>query len=98
MLTDVATVWPAAEDAVWNETLMEQLRYYRASCLLGMEARAVDGRARQHGVRVGRIGRRIDGRASRGENRHTSTSRMRFQSVIRKDIPETAAGASGSPR
>ncbi len=62
VLTDVATVWPAGEDAVWNETLIELLTAYRAEIYTGWKPAQLTSALSTHGVKVGQIGRRIDGK------------------------------------
>jgi S-DNA-T family DNA segregation ATPase FtsK/SpoIIIE len=62
VLTDVATVWPVGEDAVWNETLIELLADYRAEIYAGWKPAQLTAALSTHGVKVGQIGRRIDGK------------------------------------
>jgi S-DNA-T family DNA segregation ATPase FtsK/SpoIIIE len=63
VLTDVATVWPQSEDAVWNETLIERLTDYRADIYAGWKPSQLTAALSTHRVKVGQIGRRIDGKA-----------------------------------
>jgi S-DNA-T family DNA segregation ATPase FtsK/SpoIIIE len=63
VLADVATVWPADEDAVWNETLIERLTDYRPDVYAGWKPAQLTAALGTHGVKVGQIGRRIDGKA-----------------------------------
>lgn len=63
VLTDVATVWPPDEDAVWNETLIERLTDYRPDIYSGWKPAQLTAALGTHGVKVGQIGRRIDGKA-----------------------------------
>ncbi len=63
VLTDVATVWPADEDAVWNETLIERLTDYRADVYTGWKPAQLTAALATHGVKVGQIGRRIGGKS-----------------------------------
>jgi S-DNA-T family DNA segregation ATPase FtsK/SpoIIIE len=63
VLTDVATAWPADEDAVWNETLIERLTDYRPDVYSGWKPAQLTAALGTHGVKVGQIGRRIDGKA-----------------------------------
>jgi DNA segregation ATPase FtsK/SpoIIIE, S-DNA-T family len=63
VLTDVATVWPADEDAVWNETLIDRLTHYRPDVYTGWKPAQLTAALGTHGVKVGQIGRRIDGKA-----------------------------------
>lgn len=62
MLTDVATVWPAGEDAVWKETLIERLTRYRADVYAGWKPAQLTAALDVHGVKVDQIGRRINGK------------------------------------
>ena len=62
VLVDVATVWPADEDAVWNETLIELLTAYRSEIYAGWKPAQLTAALSTHGVKVGQIGRRIDGK------------------------------------
>jgi S-DNA-T family DNA segregation ATPase FtsK/SpoIIIE len=61
VLTDVATVWPAGEDAVWNETLIERLAAYRADVYAGWKPAQLTAALAVHHVAVTQIGRRNDG-------------------------------------
>jgi S-DNA-T family DNA segregation ATPase FtsK/SpoIIIE len=63
VLTDVATVWPADQDAVWNETLIDLLTGYRPDVYAGWKPVQLTSALATHGVKVGQIGRRIDGKA-----------------------------------
>ena len=62
VLTDVATIWPAGEDAVWNETLLESLAELRPDVYTGWTAQQLTAALSTHGVSVRQIGRRIDGK------------------------------------
>ncbi len=62
MLTDVATVWPSGEDAVWNETLIERLTEYRADVYTGWKPAQLTAVLDTVGVKVDQIGRRINGK------------------------------------
>jgi S-DNA-T family DNA segregation ATPase FtsK/SpoIIIE len=62
VLGDVATVWPVGEDAVWNETLIELLTAYRAEIYTGWKPAQLTAALSVHHVKVGQIGRRIDGK------------------------------------
>jgi DNA segregation ATPase FtsK/SpoIIIE, S-DNA-T family len=61
VLTDVATVWPAGEDAVWNETLIERLTELRPDVYPGWQPVQLTAALSTYGVPVGQIGRRLDG-------------------------------------
>ncbi|ONI72707.1 cell division protein FtsK [Actinosynnema sp. ALI-1.44] len=62
VLTDVATVWPQGTDAVWNETLIERLTDYRPDVYRGWKPAQLTAALSVHRVKVGQIGRRIDGK------------------------------------
>jgi S-DNA-T family DNA segregation ATPase FtsK/SpoIIIE len=62
VLGDVATVWPAGEDAVWNETLIERLTEYRAEVYAGWKPAQLTAALDVHGVKVDQIGRRVRGK------------------------------------
>jgi len=62
VLTDVATVWPVDEDAVWNETLIERLTDYRADVYAGWKPVQLTAALSTVHVKVDQIGRRIDGK------------------------------------
>lgn len=62
VLTDVATVWPAGEDAAWNETLLEHLTQHRSEVYDGWTSAQLTSALSTHGVSVRQIGRRIDGK------------------------------------
>jgi S-DNA-T family DNA segregation ATPase FtsK/SpoIIIE len=62
VLADVATVWPVGEDAVWNETLIELLTAYRAEIYTGWKPAQLTAALSIDHVKVGQIGRRIDGK------------------------------------
>jgi S-DNA-T family DNA segregation ATPase FtsK/SpoIIIE len=62
VLTDVASVWPAGEDAVWNETLLERLSNLRPDVYGRWEPAQLTAALAGHGIRAGQIGRRIDGK------------------------------------
>jgi DNA segregation ATPase FtsK/SpoIIIE, S-DNA-T family len=61
VLTDVAAVWPAGEDAVWNETLIERLSELRPDVYTGWQPVQLTSALSTYGVTVGQIGRRVDG-------------------------------------
>jgi S-DNA-T family DNA segregation ATPase FtsK/SpoIIIE len=61
VLTDVATIWPAGEDAVWNETLIERLTALRPDVYTGWQPVQLTSALSTYGVPVGQIGRRLDG-------------------------------------
>jgi DNA segregation ATPase FtsK/SpoIIIE, S-DNA-T family len=62
VLSDVATVWPSGEDAVWNETLIERLTEYRADVYTGWKPAQLTAVLDTFGVKVDQIGRRINGK------------------------------------
>ncbi|WP_433138991.1 FtsK/SpoIIIE domain-containing protein [Actinomadura nitritigenes] len=62
VLTDVATVWPAGEDAAWNETLLERLTDLRGEVYATWKPAQLTAALSTHGVKVGQVGRRIDGK------------------------------------
>jgi DNA segregation ATPase FtsK/SpoIIIE, S-DNA-T family len=62
VLTDVATVWPAGEDAAWNETLLERLTEQGFEVYDGWTPAQLTAALGTHGVAVRQIGRRIDGK------------------------------------
>jgi DNA segregation ATPase FtsK/SpoIIIE, S-DNA-T family len=62
VLADVAAVWPAGEDAAWNETLLERLATLRPEVYGRWEPAQLTAALSGYGVTVGQIGRRIDGK------------------------------------
>jgi S-DNA-T family DNA segregation ATPase FtsK/SpoIIIE len=70
VLGDVATVWPAGEDAVWNETLIDRLTEYRPDVYAGWKPAQLTAALDVHGVKVDQIGRRARGKTvnRRGPN------------------------------
>ncbi|HEX5403973.1 MAG TPA: cell division protein FtsK [Pseudonocardiaceae bacterium] len=62
VLGDVATVWPAGEDAVWNETLIDRLTEHRPDVYAGWKPAQLTAALDVHGVRVDQIGRRVRGK------------------------------------
>jgi S-DNA-T family DNA segregation ATPase FtsK/SpoIIIE len=62
VLADVAAVWPAGEDAAWNETLLERLTSLRPEVYGRWETSQLTAALSGYGVTVGQIGRRIDGK------------------------------------
>jgi S-DNA-T family DNA segregation ATPase FtsK/SpoIIIE len=62
VLSDVATVWPAGEDAVWNETLIERLTEHRPDIYAGWKPAQLTAALDVHGVKVDQIGRRVRGK------------------------------------
>jgi S-DNA-T family DNA segregation ATPase FtsK/SpoIIIE len=72
VLSDVATVWPAGEDAAWNETLIERLTGYRTEVYAGWKPAQLTAALDVHGVKVDQIGRRINGKpVTRRGPKHT---------------------------
>jgi S-DNA-T family DNA segregation ATPase FtsK/SpoIIIE len=62
VLADVAAVWPAGEDAAWNETLLERLTSLRPDVYGRWEPAQLTAALAVHQIRAGQIGRRIDGK------------------------------------
>jgi len=62
VLADVAAVWPAGEDAAWNETLLERLASLRPDVYGPWEPAQLTAALAVHHIRAGQIGRRIDGK------------------------------------
>jgi S-DNA-T family DNA segregation ATPase FtsK/SpoIIIE len=62
VLADVAAVWPAGEDAAWNETLLERLTSLRPDVYGRWEPAQLTAALAVHHIRAGQIGRRIDGK------------------------------------
>jgi S-DNA-T family DNA segregation ATPase FtsK/SpoIIIE len=62
VLADVAAVWPAGEDAAWNETLLERLKHLRPDVYGRWEPAQLTAALATFGINTGQIGRRIDGK------------------------------------
>jgi S-DNA-T family DNA segregation ATPase FtsK/SpoIIIE len=62
VLADVAAIWPAGEDAAWNETLLERLSSLRPEVYGRWEPAQLTAALAVHHIRAGQIGRRIDGK------------------------------------
>jgi S-DNA-T family DNA segregation ATPase FtsK/SpoIIIE len=62
VLADVAAVWPAGEDAAWNETLLERLVNLRPEVYARWEPAQLTTALSGYGITTGQIGRRIDGK------------------------------------
>ncbi|WP_239157466.1 cell division protein FtsK [Actinocatenispora thailandica] len=62
VLADVATVWPQGDEKAWNETLIERLSEYRADVYAGWKPEQLTAALAVHGVKVGQVGRRVDGK------------------------------------
>ena len=62
VLADVAAVWPAGEDAAWNETLLERLAQLRPDVYGRWEPAQLTTALSGYGITTGQIGRRIDGK------------------------------------
>jgi len=62
VLADVAAVWPAGEDAAWNETLLERLTGLRPEVYGRWEPAQLTAALATHSITTGQIGRRIDGK------------------------------------
>src|SRR5262249_19138365 len=59
VLADVAAVWPAGEDAAWNETLLERLTHLRPEVYDRWEPAQLTAALATFGVKTGQVGRRI---------------------------------------
>jgi S-DNA-T family DNA segregation ATPase FtsK/SpoIIIE len=62
VLADIAAVWPAGEDAVWNETLVDRLTELRPDIYTGWKPAQLTAALDLHGVKVAQIGRRVRGK------------------------------------
>jgi S-DNA-T family DNA segregation ATPase FtsK/SpoIIIE len=62
VLADVAAVWPAGEDAAWNETLLDALTELRPQIYDGWTAAQLTSALSTHSVTVRQIGRRTGGK------------------------------------
>ncbi|MFI7109686.1 cell division protein FtsK [Nonomuraea sp. NPDC050227] len=62
VLADLAEVWPAGETAAWNEALCTRLTELRPDVYTGWKSEQLTSALKPHGLRVGDIGRRIDGK------------------------------------
>jgi DNA segregation ATPase FtsK/SpoIIIE, S-DNA-T family len=62
VLADVAAIWPAGEDAAWNETLLERLTHLRPDVYARWEPAQLTTALSSYGIKAGQIGRRIDGK------------------------------------
>ena len=62
VLADVAAIWPAGEDAAWNETLLERLAQLRPEVYGRWEPAQLTTALSGYGITTGQIGRRIDGK------------------------------------
>jgi S-DNA-T family DNA segregation ATPase FtsK/SpoIIIE len=61
LLADVLAVWPAGDDRVWNETLLERLTGLRPEVYTGWKPDQLTSALKPHSVGTDQIGRRIDG-------------------------------------
>jgi S-DNA-T family DNA segregation ATPase FtsK/SpoIIIE len=83
VLADVAAIWPAGEDAAWNETLLERLAQLRPETYARWEPAQLTTALSGYGITTGQIGRRIDGRTvnrrgpARADILHAVTERNR---------------------
>jgi S-DNA-T family DNA segregation ATPase FtsK/SpoIIIE len=83
VLADVAAVWPAGEDAAWNETLLERLVNLRPEVYARWEPAQLTTALSGYGITTGQIGRRIDGKTvnrrgpARADILHAVTERNR---------------------
>jgi DNA segregation ATPase FtsK/SpoIIIE, S-DNA-T family len=62
VLADVAAIWPAGEEAAWNETLLERLKNLRPEIYGRWEPAQLTTALSGYGITTGQIGRRIDGK------------------------------------
>ncbi|WP_220449748.1 hypothetical protein, partial [Nonomuraea longispora] len=62
LLVDVARLWPAGEDAAWNAVLCERLAELRPEVYGGWRSEQLTSALKPFGVKVGPIGRRVDGK------------------------------------
>lgn len=62
LLADLAQVWPDGEDAAWNADLCTRLAALRPQVYDGWKSEQLTSALKPHGVKVGDIGRRIDGK------------------------------------
>jgi S-DNA-T family DNA segregation ATPase FtsK/SpoIIIE len=63
LLADLAAVWPTGEDKAWNETLCARLADLRPDAYAGWGSAQLTAALKPHRVKVGDVGRRIDGKA-----------------------------------
>ena len=83
VLADVAAIWPAGEDAAWNETLLERLVNLRPEVYARWEPAQLTTALSGYGISTGQIGRRIDGKTvnrrgpARADILHAITERNR---------------------
>jgi S-DNA-T family DNA segregation ATPase FtsK/SpoIIIE len=64
LLGDLDAIWPAGEDRVWNETLLDRLTGLRPDVYTGWKAEQLTAALKPHGVDTGQIGRRTAGGAT----------------------------------
>ncbi|MEV0396860.1 FtsK/SpoIIIE domain-containing protein [Polymorphospora rubra] len=62
VLADLAQVWPAGQDKVWNDTLCASLAELRPDVYGGWESAQLTAALKPHPVKVTDVGRRIDGK------------------------------------
>jgi len=62
VLADVAAVFPANDEKAWNDTLIERLSEYRPDVYAGWKPEQLTSALAVHGVKVGQVGRRVDGK------------------------------------
>lgn len=62
VLADLAEIWPAGESAAWNEALCSRLTELRPDTYAGWKSEQLTSALKPLGLRVGDIGRRIDGK------------------------------------
>ncbi|MFE3451579.1 cell division protein FtsK [Nonomuraea sp. NPDC059194] len=63
VLADLAEIWPAGENAAWNEALCSRLAELRPDVYTGWQSEQLTSALKPYGLAVGAIGRRIDGKA-----------------------------------
>ncbi|MEU1385809.1 MULTISPECIES: cell division protein FtsK [unclassified Nonomuraea] len=80
LLADVVTVWPDGEDAAWNAQLCERLTALRSEVYGGWQSEQLTSALKPLGVKVGPIGRRIDGK------KHTR------RGIYRAELAQAIAG------
>jgi S-DNA-T family DNA segregation ATPase FtsK/SpoIIIE len=62
LLADVAHIWPAGEDRVWNDTLLPLLAEHNPDAYTGWTPEQLTAALKPHGIDVAQIFRRINGK------------------------------------
>ncbi|WP_220040053.1 cell division protein FtsK [Nonomuraea aridisoli] len=62
ILADLADIWPAGENAAWNEALCARLTELRPDVYTGWKSEQLTSALKPYGLKVGDIGRRIEGK------------------------------------